>query len=145
MSWDLFCKALIKECAPDFVEYFAPNARYVGIRETQLQTRVDGSIDAREIRGDIVLEAELVGKHFLVNVECQSTRDAKMDERLLGYSHEITRVQRLNVLPCVIYTQPVSNIPRAPLERSIPIDHAPGEHPMIWFDFESLDLCNKSV
>ncbi|HEY3991312.1 MAG TPA: hypothetical protein VGM01_00410 [Ktedonobacteraceae bacterium] len=45
-----------------------------------------------------------------------------MDERLLGYSHEITRVQGLNALPCVIYTQPVRNVPCAPLERSIPID-----------------------
>ena len=142
MSWDLFCKVLVKECAPDFVAYFAPNARYVGMRETQLQTRVDGPVDPREIRADIVLEAELVGKHFLVGVEWQSTRNARMDERLLGYSHEITRLQRLNVLPCVIYTQPVSNVPRAPLERSIPIDHSPGERPLIWFDFESLDLCN---
>lgn len=140
MSWDLFCKALVKECAQDFVAYFAPNAHYIGMRETQSQTRVDGPIDPREIRGDIVLEAELVGEHFFVGVEWQSTKDAKMDERLLGYSHEITRTQRLNVLPCVIYTQPVSNIPRAPLERSIPIDHAPGKRPMVWFDFESLDL-----
>ena len=50
LSWDLFCKALVKECPQDFVTYFAPNARYVGMRETQLQGRVDGSIDPREIR-----------------------------------------------------------------------------------------------
>ena len=142
MSWDLFCKALVKECASDFIAYFAPNARYVGMRETQLQTRTDGPVDPREMRGDIVLEAELIGEHFAVDVEWQSTRDGKMDERLLGYSYEITRMQRLNVLPCVIYTQPVINLPRAPLERGIPIDHAPRKRPMIWFDFESLDLCN---
>jgi hypothetical protein len=145
LSWDLFCKALVKECAQDFVAYFAPNALYVGMRETQLQTRVDGLLDSREIRGDIVLEAELVGKHFFVDIEWQSTKDTKMDERLLGYSCEITRTQGRNVLPCVIYTQPVSKIPQAPLERSIPINRAPGERPMIWFDFESLDLCNTPV
>src|SRR6185312_13611752 len=32
VCWDLFCKALIKECAQDFVCYFAPGARYVGVR-----------------------------------------------------------------------------------------------------------------
>lgn len=145
MSWDLFCKALVKECPQDFVTYFAPNARFTGMNETNLQTRVDGPLDPREIREDVILGAELLGTHFLIGVEWQSSKDSHMDERLLGYSYEVTRVQSLNMLPCVIYTRPVNNIPRAPLERHIPIDHTPGKRRMIWFDFESLDLCNMLV
>ena len=145
MGWDLFCKALLKECAQDFVSYFAPGAKYRGMRECQLQTRVDGPFNPREMRGDAVPEAERGGKLFLLNAEWQSSKDEKMDERLLGYSYELTRLHDLPVRSAVIYTQPVSKVPKAPLVRSIPGAPLPSGNVTIWFNFASLDVCEQSV
>src|SRR6185437_1224135 len=145
VSWDLFCKALIKECAQDFVSYFAPGARYVGMREGQVQTRTDGPFDSREMRGDTVPEAERAGERFLLNAECQSSKDEKMDERLPGYSYELTRLHGLPVLSVVIYTQQVKDEPQAPLVRSIPGAPIPGGSPSIWFDFVNLKLHEQSA
>lgn len=128
-----------------FCLVFCAWARYVRMRESQLQTRTDGARGPREMRGDIIAEVERNARPFLANFEWQSSRDAKMDERLLGYSYEATRLHGLPVLPCVIYTQPVSKVPQTPMVRAIPIDPAPEERPMIWFDFESLDVCDKYV
>lgn len=108
MNWDGYSKLLLKECPQDFVTYFAPGAIYVGMRETQFQTRHDGPFDPREIRSDVVLEAQYDGLPFLLHVEWQATEDPKMDERLLGYNHEANRLHKLAVLSCVIYQQEVS-------------------------------------
>jgi len=145
LSWDLFCKALIKECAQDFITYFAPGARYVGMRECQVQTRMDGPFDPREMRGDTVPEAERAGKRFLLNTECQSSKDEKMDERLLGYSYELTRLHGLSVRSAVIYTQPVEDVPQSPLIRSIPCNPLPDGNVAIQFHYASLDACNGLV
>ena len=145
MSWDLFSKALIKECSQDFVTYFAPDALYLGMREAQLQTRTDGLFDPREMRGDGIIEAECEGLPFLIDVEWQSTKDDEMDERLLGYSYEATRLHGLPVLSAVIYTQSVSGVPRAPLVRSIPGRRVRGGSPALWFDFVSLEVCRQPV
>src|SRR5579859_7903831 len=140
VSWDLFSKALVKECAQDFVTYFAPGARYVGMRECQLQTRVDGPFDTREIRGDAVPEAEYNGWHLLVDIEWQSTKDGKMDERLLGYSYELTRLHEMAVRSAVIYTQAVRNVPQSPLVRSIPCEPLPDGNIALHFQFASLEV-----
>ncbi|HEY0754097.1 MAG TPA: hypothetical protein VGD98_09065 [Ktedonobacteraceae bacterium] len=145
MSWDLFCKALLKECAPDFVACFVPGAQYVGIRECQLQTLVNGPFAPREIRGDVVLEARRETEHFLLNVEWQSSRDEKMDERLLNYSVELRRLYNLPVLSVVIYIRPVGRVPVAPLVCSLPGSPVRGGSPAIWFDFVSLEICQTSV
>lgn len=145
MSWDLFCKALLKECAQDFVTYFAPGAHFVGMRECQLQTRLDGPFDPREMRADIAIEAERTGLPFLLNVEWQSSRDDEMAERLLGYSYEITRLHKQVVLSTVVYTCPIGELPRAPLVRAIPGEGVPGGSPALWFNFVCLDVCNKEV
>jgi len=145
LSWDLFCKALLKECAQDFVTYFVPGARYVGMRESQLQTRVDGPFDAREIRGDGVPEAERDGALVLTDVEWQSTREAEMADRLLGYNCELTRLHGLPVLSVVIYVRPVSSVPRAPLVRSIPGEPVAGGSPVLRFDYVSLEVCATPV
>ena len=146
VSWDLFCKALIKECAQDFITYFAPGARYVGMRECQVQTRMDGPFDPREMRGDIVPEAERAGERFLLNTECQSSKDERMDERLLGYSYELTRLHGLPVRSAVIYTQPVNDEPQAPLIRKIPGEPTPPDGTLeLWFNYASLKVCEQPV
>lgn len=120
MNRDLLCKVLLKEHTQDFVSYFAPDAHFVRLRDGQMQTRADSSQDQREMRADILAEVRRGGRPFLINFEWQSSRDVRMDERLLGYSYEGTRLHHLAVLPCVIYTQPVGKVPQAPLRRSIP-------------------------
>ncbi len=143
MYWDMFCKALFKECAQDFIDYFLPGAKFVEMRECQLQTGVDGPFDPREIRGDVVPAAERGGKLLLFNLEWQSSKDEKMDERLLGYSFELTRLHDLPVRSAVIYTHPVSRVPKAPLVRSIPGPALPQGNVAIWFNFISLEVCEQ--
>jgi hypothetical protein len=137
---------LLKEHPQDFVSYFAPDAQFVRLRDGQMQTRAAGLRDQREMRADILAEVRRGERPFLINFEWQSSRDMKMDERLLGYSYEGTRLHNLAVLPCVIYTRPVASVPRAPLQRSIPLGIAPtDERVMLWFDYESLEVCKLSV
>lgn len=49
-------------------------------------------------------------------------------------------MHKLPVLSVVIYPQPVSEVPQAPLSRSIPTGR-----PVIWFDFESLELHEQVI
>ena len=140
MSWDIYSKLLLKECPQDFVTYFVPGARFVRMRESQFQTRADGPYDPREMRGDIMIEAEYQGRHFLINVEWQSSKDEEMDMRLLGYCYESMRLHKLPVLSIVIYLQSVSDVPQAPLVKSIPTGRQ-----IVWFDFESLEIHEQAV
>ena len=70
------------------------------MRETQHQTRMDGPHEKRELRNDLLIEAEENRQHFLIDPEIQSTKDEEMDERLLDYNYEGTRLhnrwKRLN-------------------------------------------------
>ena len=140
LSWDIYSKLLLKECPQDFVTFFAPGARFVRMRETQFQTRGDSPYDPREMRGDIIIEAEYEGQLFLIHVEWQSAKDEEMDERLLGYNYEATRLHKLNVLSVVIYLQAVNDVPQAPLDRALPYGRR-----MLWFDYESLELHRQLV
>ena len=140
MSWDVHTKLLLKECPQDFVSYFTPGARYIGMRETQYQTRLDSPHEKRELRSDLLIEAEENGQHFLIDPEIQSTKDEGMDERLLGYNYEGTRLHKMNVLSSVFYLRPVSKAPRPPLERSIP-----NGFKSLWFNFMSIEIAEKSV
>ena len=98
MSWDITSKTLLKECPQDFVLYFVPEAEYVGMRETQFQTRPDGPVDPREIRADGVMEVEYRGKPFLLHIEWQAKKDPKMGVRLRGYNHEADALHELSAL-----------------------------------------------
>jgi hypothetical protein len=140
LSWDIHTKLLLKECPQDFVTYFAPGARYVCMRETQFQTRVDSTYEQREMRGDLVIEAEEDGEHFLIGPEIQSTKDAKMAERLLGYSYEATRISGLNIVSGVFYLRRVSDAPQPPLKREIPNGFR-----SIWFNYFSVEIGEKLV
>jgi hypothetical protein len=131
---------LLKECPQDFVTYFSPGARFVRMRETQFQTREEGSLDSREIRGDSMLEAEHSGKPFLIGVEWQTTKDSEMHVRLLDYNCESTRLHNLTVLSCVIYIKRAHEPPRPPLERVLP-----DNSPIMWFDYRNLELAEKTV
>lgn len=140
MNWDIYNKLLLRECPQDFVTYFVPGAHFVQMRESQFQTRGDGPYKPREMRGDGVTEAEFADQHFLMHIEWQADKDEEMDMRLLGYSYEAMRLHKLPVLSVVIYPQMVSDVPRAPLKRSIPTGR-----PVIWFDFDSLELRDQAV
>ena len=140
MSWDIYSKLLLKECPQDFVTFFAPGARFVRIREAQFQTRGLSPYRPREMRGDTIIEAEYEGQLFLIHIEWQSEKDEEMDERLLGYNYEATRLHKLNVLSAVIYLQVVNNVPKAPLDRILPYGRR-----MLWFDFDSLELREQTV
>jgi hypothetical protein len=140
LSWDIHTKLLLKECPQDFVAYFAPGAHYVGMRETQFQTRVDSAYEQREIRADLMIEAEENGVYFLISPEIQSTKGEKMDERLLGYSYEATRLSGLNVMSGVFYLCRVSDAPQPPLKRVVPNDFQ-----SIWFNYLSFEIGEKLV
>lgn len=140
MSWDIYSKLLLKECPQDFVSYFVPGARFLRFRESQFQTRGDSPFQSREMRGDLMVEAAYEHQHFLMHVEWQSSKDDEMDMRLLGYCYEAMRLHKLPVLSIVIYLQSVSGVPRAPLTRMIPSGRQ-----VIWFDFDSLEICERSV
>lgn len=140
MSWDIHTKLLLKECPEDFVRYFAPGARFVRTRETHFQTRVDSTYQQREMRGDVMFEAEENNEHFLVAPEIQSIGDDKMDERLLGYSYEATRLSGLNVMSAVFYLRPVSHPPQPPLRRTISNGYR-----SLWFNYRSVEISQKRV
>jgi hypothetical protein len=145
LSWDLVCKALVKECAQDFVTYFAPGALFVTMSESQLQTRLDSPFGSREMREDGTLEAEYAGKRLLVGVEWQSDKDDQMGARLLFYGEEHTRLTGKPARMGVIYTQHVSNPPASPLIRRIPCDPLPQGNEAICFHFASLPVCDTPV
>lgn len=140
MNWDVISKLLLKECAQDFVTCFAPGARFVRMRESQFQTRGDGPYEAREMRGDSIVEAAYEDRPFLLHIEWQSDKDEIMDRRLLGYNFEGMRLHGLDVLSAVIYLQAVSDVPKPPLVRALPFGRQ-----VLWFDFESLELYEQSV
>ena len=85
LNWDVICKALIKDCIQDFIDYFAPGAKFVKFVEGQLQTSVNGPFQPREIRADLVPGVELDGQHYLHHYELQSTKNQKIAPRLLDY------------------------------------------------------------
>jgi hypothetical protein len=139
VSWDLYSKALLKECPQDFVTYFVPGAQYVSALEGQFQTQAS-SFKKREVRADRMIKATYQGKPFLINIEFQVKKDGRMGERLLGYSYEGTRQHKLDVLSCVIYLKSVSNPPRPPLDRILP--HA---YRSILFNYVSVQLAEMPV
>ena len=49
-------------------------------------------------------------------------------------------LHKLNVLSVVIYLQTVSDVPKAPLDRALPYGRR-----TLWFDFDSLELCEQTV
>jgi hypothetical protein len=68
-----------------------------------------------------------------------------MEDRLLGYSHELTRQYHLPVRSSVIYTQQVGRVPRSPLVQVFPCQPLPEGNEIIRFCFASLEVCEKSV
>ncbi len=110
------------------------------MRETQFQTRGDSPYTPREMRSDSIIEAEYERHPFLIHIEWQSDQDNKMDERLLGYSYEATRLHSLNVHSAVIYLQTAGNVPQAPLDRVLPYGRR-----MLGCDFDSLKLYEQEV
>ncbi|HEY0756227.1 MAG TPA: hypothetical protein VGD98_19885 [Ktedonobacteraceae bacterium] len=140
VAWDLIGKALVKECVEDFLDYFAPGAEYVGMRNVQLQTRADSPFATREIRADVLVEAVRDGQHILLDIEWQSTKDDKMDDRLLFYSSELTREYDIVVLPIVIYLQAVGDVPEPPLTRLMPGKPLSWGNTLLTFHFVSLEI-----
>ncbi|HEY0754536.1 MAG TPA: hypothetical protein VGD98_11275 [Ktedonobacteraceae bacterium] len=128
----------------DFIAYFAPGAEYVGMRDCQLLTPVNGPGAAREIRADCVPEARQANRHFLIDVEWQASGDKEMAERLLSYSIGLTRLHKLSVLSIVLYIRPVGKIPLAPLVLSVPV-RPTEDWQAIQFDFISLEICKTSI
>ena len=139
MSWDLYTKSMLKECPQDFVTYLVPGAQFICFREGQFQTR-ESSFEKREIRSDIMLEAEYKCRPFLIHVEFQVKKDKKMGERLLGYSYEGTRLHELDVLSCVIYLRKVGEVPQPPLDRILLDDWR-----SILFNYRSIELAEMPV
>ncbi|HEY0754646.1 MAG TPA: hypothetical protein VGD98_11835 [Ktedonobacteraceae bacterium] len=69
LYWDLFCRALVEECGQDFVDRFAPGAKYVGMRKSRIHIPASGSQPAREVERNNVIEASMAGQHFLIDIE----------------------------------------------------------------------------
>jgi hypothetical protein len=144
-SWDLLCKGLVKGYAQDFLDFFAPGAKFVGMWNAQLQTLVDGPFEPREMRADMVPKAMRGGKPMLMDTEWQSTKDLKIPGRLLFYSDELTRDSGWDVLSIAIYLQMVSDPPQPPLERFLPGDPLPQGNRTICFHYVSLEIYKKTV
>ncbi len=104
-QWDLYMKAAAWESADDFVKLLHPEAHYVGMREGQFQTQElpEGMFKMREMRADKMIEAQYQRKHFLINLEVQSTKDKHIGMRLLGYGYEAVRAYKLPVRSGVLY------------------------------------------
>lgn len=145
MAWDLFGKVLVKAFPQDIVDYFAPGAKFVGFRESQLQTRVDGPTQTRELRMDTALETDYHGKRGLLDHELQSTKDGLIGERLLDYSREYRRLYKLPVRSAVTYFQEVSDPPLSPMIDVFPCDPLPEGNESVRFTYSSLILPQKTV
>ncbi|HEY0756157.1 MAG TPA: hypothetical protein VGD98_19530 [Ktedonobacteraceae bacterium] len=90
-------------------------------------------------------EAVRDGQHMLMAIEWQSTKDDKMDDRLLFYSGELTRVYDMVVFPIVIYLQAVSDVPQSPLTRLLPGEAVAWGNTLLTFHFMSLEVCKMPV
>jgi len=92
------------------------------------------------MRADGMLEAEYEGQRFLIDVECQSTKDEEIDERMLGYSYEGTRAHNLPMYSCALYLRHVFEPPQSPLTRHVPVI---GE--VLKFKYGSIELAEIPV
>jgi predicted transposase YdaD len=132
VRYDASAKSLVWVSPQDFVTWVLPGARYLGRRDGQFQTR--------EIRSDGMIEADYNGQAVLIHVEFQSKKEAKMVQRLLGYSYEANRAYNLPVLSCVIYLQHVADVPEPPHCWELP------EGPkLLWFNYLSIQLADTPV
>jgi len=142
----VWCKALLKECVQDFIDYYAPGAGFVRFAEGQLQTPVSGSLeDAREIRCDVAVEVKIGRRHFLLHFEFQSTKQKGIATRLLDYSRGLTREHKLIANSITVYTRPFKNLPRGPLRQCIPTASVEVEREILNFNFDTLDVCSTPV
>src|SRR5258707_7334974 len=119
VTFDVYSKLLLKECPQDFISYLVPGATFVCFRDTQFQTRAKSRYRPREMRSDILLEAEMDGLHFLIHVEWQSDKDEEMDVRLHGYAYEGNRLHKLPELSADIYFSTGSGGPPSLVELVI--------------------------
>jgi hypothetical protein len=139
-EWDRCSKALIKEHPQEMVDFLVPGARFICFREGQFQTEVGSPFEPRDTRSDVMMETEHKGKRFLLHIELQSTKDKKMDERLLGYRCDAVRLHGLEVWSCVIYLRRVNDLPRPPMRREV----WKGQQ-TVHFNYRSIELAFQPV
>lgn len=102
-------KIFISENAQDFASWLVKGA--------QVQEKLLTEFEGRKLQADALLSLLVpqTGEELLLQIECQSRKDADMPERLLEYHLRARREHQRPVYSCVIYLRDDGEVPHSPL------------------------------
>jgi predicted transposase YdaD len=102
-------KIFISENAQDFASWLVKGA--------QVQEKLLTEFEARKLQADALLSVirPETGEELLLQIECQSKKDADMPERLLEYHLRARREHQRAVYSCVIYLRDDGEVQHSPL------------------------------
>jgi predicted transposase YdaD len=106
-------KIFISENAQDFASWLVKGA--------QVQEKLLTEFEGRKLQADALLSVirPETGEELLLQIECQSKKDADMPERLLEYHLRARREHKRAVYSCVIYLRDDGEVPHSPLTWTI--------------------------
>jgi len=102
-------KIFISENAQDFASWLVKGA--------QVQEKLLTEFEGRKLQADALLSVirPETGEELLLQIECQSKKDADMPERLLEYHLRARREHQRPVYSCVIYLRDGGEVQHSPL------------------------------
>jgi len=102
-------KTFISENAQDFASWLVKGA--------QVQEKLLTEFEGRKLQADALLSLLVpeTGEELLLQIECQSKKDADMPERLLEYHLRARREHHRSVYSCVIYLRDDGEVQHSPL------------------------------
>jgi predicted transposase YdaD len=102
-------KIFISENAQDFASWLVKGA--------QVQEKLLTEFEGRKLQADALLSVirPETGEELLLQIECQSKKDADMPERLLEYHLRARREHQRAVYSCVIYLRDDGEVQHSPL------------------------------
>jgi predicted transposase YdaD len=102
-------KIFISENAQDFASWLVKGA--------QVQEKLLTEFEGRKLQADALLSLLVpeTGEELLLQIECQSRKDADMPERLLAYHLRARHEHHRSVYSCVIYLRDDGEVEYSPL------------------------------
>ena len=110
-DWDNLTKMLVRAHPQDLVSLVLQDTRYLGNVTTELKIH--------SIEADFLCKAERNGETFIVHVEFQKGKHAKMGRRTWEYNCATTLVEDLSVYSFVIYLMKSATIDEPPFRITL--------------------------
>jgi predicted transposase YdaD len=111
-SWDRRMKLLFGEAPQDLVQWLFAGATFVSI--------VPNELNSETIFADMLLELVWYGERFLLHIEFQRRRDARMAQRMWDYNVRATLQHKCPVWSCVIYLKEDGKAATPVLDQRLP-------------------------